>query len=408
VLTISNAADRQKWNSFLASQKFRPFLQSWEMGEVYREIGQEPIRLEVREDNALVSICFGHIVPARRGKHLSIPYGPAVSFQVSGVRCQEIFQPLMIELQRIAKDAGCAFIRMSPFWPKEFSYNLLPTPYNLRPSPLHLLAEHLWYLPLVTPDPWECPMINDQFPMNVQLPISKVQERSGEDIFKEMRATTRNLIRRAEKEGVTITISDNPIRDLPLFLTLHDETRHRHRFTPYTDAFFHAQVKHFVHPTTYSLQPTSSCSLYLAHYKNEVIAASIHMHFAGETSYHHGASSKKYRNIPASYLLQWRAIQDAIARGDHIYNFWGIAPLSRDEQAIFLQEKQPKRLWGIPLSPCKKTPCTSRHPFAGVTTFKTGFGGKSIDLVHCIDLPLKPTYYLTRGFETARKWWRGF
>ena len=29
---------------------------------------------------------------------------------------------------------------------------------------------------------------------------------------------------------------------------------------------------------------------------------------------------------PASYLLQWRAIQDALKRGDSIYNFWGIAP----------------------------------------------------------------------------------
>lgn len=364
------------------------------MGEVYREIGQAPVRLEVREDNELVGICFGHMVPARRGRHLSIPYGPVLG-------TGNVLDLLLQELRRIAKDAGCAFIRMSPFLPAEASAKAGWPSQGTKPSPLHLLAEHLWYLPLVEPDPWlpdSQPVTNNQRPVTTQT------------LFAGMRATTRNLIRRAEKEGVTITVSDDPIRDLPLFLALHEETRRRHGFTPYTDAFFTAQIKHFSSPITHNLTPITPprCSLYLAHYKGEVIAASIHMHFAGETSYHHGASSQKYRNIPASYLLQWRAIQDALARGDHIYNFWGTAPLSRDGQAIFLQEKQPKRLWGIPLSPCKKIACPARHPFAGVTTFKTGFGGKLLELQHCMDLPLKPIYYLTRGFELLRKWWRGF
>jgi vancomycin resistance protein VanK len=227
------------------------------------------------------------------------------------------------------------------------------------PSPLHLLAEHLWYLPLVDPDPWIDSKTENQQPM------------AESDIFKNMRATARNLIRRAEKEGVEAVASQDPQRDLPLFLALHNETRRRHHFTPYTDAFFCAQVAHF--------SKQRQCTLYLARYQGEVIAASIHMHVGGETSYHHGESTMKYRNITASYLLQWRAIQDALARGDHIYNFWGIAP-----------------------------PNASIHPFAGVTLFKTGFGGKSLELVHSMDLPLSKLYHLTRAFELLRKWRRGF
>lgn len=428
MLTITEAHDPMAWNSFLASQVYRPFLQSWEMGEVYRDLGHEIVRLEIRANEEIIGICFGHVVPAKRGRHLSIPYGPVMSCQLSTVNCQETLHSLLAELKRIAKDAGCSFIRLSPFWKKEPSYHLLPTTYNLRPSPLHLLAEHLWYLPLVEPDPWEGPPPPTPPPCGGEgsspSPVRRGRglggggnPRNPEEIFKNMRATTRNLIRRAEKEGVTITISDDPLRDLSLFLTLHDETRKRHHFTPYTDAFFRAQVKHFPLPTPYPLQPTTSphCSLYLANYKNDVIAASIHMHFAGETSYHHGASVQKYRNVPASYLLQWRAIQDAISRGDHVYNFWGIAPSHRDEkpslgrQGIFLQEKQPHGLPDIPLSPCKKIPCLpAKHPFAGVTLFKTGFGGHLLELQHCMDMPLRPTYYLTRSFEIFRKWRRGF
>jgi len=85
---IAEAKAPETWNSFLCRQKFHPFLQSWEMGEVYREIGQEPVRLEIRDNEKIIGICFGHIVPAKRGRHLSIPYGPVMSFQLSASSLQ--------------------------------------------------------------------------------------------------------------------------------------------------------------------------------------------------------------------------------------------------------------------------------------------------------------------------------
>jgi lipid II:glycine glycyltransferase (peptidoglycan interpeptide bridge formation enzyme) len=117
----------------------------------------------------------------------------------------------------------------------------------------------------------------------------------------------------------------------------------------------------------------------MARYKNEIIASSVHMHMGGETSYHHGASTSKYPKIPASYLLQWTAICDALKRGDHTYSFWGIAPEG-----------------------------ARKHPFQGVTTFKRGFGGELLELTHCGDIPLSKRYRYTRAFEQIRKWRRGF
>ena len=367
-MIVSEATSAQDWDSFLAQQQFRPFLQSWTMGEVYREIGQEPVRLEIREGNELRGICFGHIVDAKRGKHLSVPYGPitAVSGQRSAVSL------LIEELKRIAKEQKCAFLRMSPFWIalKEHSNALAEC--GAKPSPLHLLAEHLWYVPLQNPDPWDSPLPEGRG--------AGGEGQTEEDIFKNFRSTTRNLIRRAEKESVTIEASPDPERDLPHFLALHEETRRRHSFTPYTDAFFRAQVKYFVE--------RKECTLYLARYQGDVIATSIHIHAFGETSYHHGASSSAHSKIPASYLLQWTAIKDALKRRDRVYNFWGIAPIT---------EENPK--------PETRNP---KHPFAGVTLFKTGFGGKLLNLVHSHDIPLSKTYYITRAFERLRRWRRGF
>ncbi len=365
-MTITTDLHHDAWNQFLLSQTWSPFLQSWEMGEVYKEIGQEPIRLSLQDNGELMGICFAHIVPAKRGKHLSIPYGPILK---EGIDTRAALIMIVDELTRMGKEHGCSFLRMSPFLPLEEG-EAFKAMIGAKDAPMHLLAEHLWLLKL---------------------------DRSEEEILMAMRKTTRNLIRRAEKEGVTIEESTDPLNDLDHFIRLHDETRKRHHFTPYTNAFFRAQVKHFS-----TNQPINQSTnqpqviLYLAKYQGDVISASIHMHCGNETSYHHGASSSAHHKIPASYLLQWRAICDAKRRGDRVYNFWGIAPQS--EQRPF--EGADRSHEGLRLP--------KQHPFSGVTLFKTGFGGEVMNLAHCMDVPLSPRYHVTRAIEIFRKWRRGF
>lgn len=379
-MTITPATDAREWDGFLVAQQYRPFLQSWTMGEVYRRIGQEPIRLIIKDGDAIKGICFGHIVPARRGRHLSIPYGPVLE-RCDGDSAESCMRELLKALARVARESSCSFIRMSPFWKASGAVSTAMQAMGAKASPLHLLAEHVWYLPLVEPDPWSLSTFparsaGGHFPCPSGRRALPSPPRSEENIFKDMRATTRNLIRRAEKEGVTVSASADPVADLPLFLKLHEETRKRHGFTPYTDSFFRAQVEEFA--------KTDCVTLYVARHAGDVLATSIHMHMGGETSYHHGASV--ISKIPASTLLQWTAIKDALRRGDHVYNFWGIAPVD----------------------PETSLPATRQHPFAGVTLFKTGFGGNLLELAHCVDIPISGMYYVTRAFELARKWKRGF
>lgn len=368
-MTTQLATDPQAWDTFLKSQHFSPFLQCWTMGEVYRDVGQEPIRLEVREDDNIVGICQAILVPARRGRHLMVQYGPVIADRYRlPVTGYPIYEELINALKKEAGRHRCTFLRMSPFSNDEHKTALKGID-----SPLHLLAEHIWYLPLKTVDPWNHPSEPEP------------STRNEEEILMSMRKTTRNLIRRAEKDGVTVELSTDPVRDVEEFIKLHDETRKRHGFTPYTNTFFRAQVTRFA--------ATGNALVYIARHEGQVLATSIHMQFGGETSYHHGASVLS--KVPASYLLQWRAIQDAIKRGDSIYNFWGIAPMSDQRSETGDQETKMEII-------------NKNHPFAGVTLFKTGFGGKLLNLEHCFDLPLSSKYYLTRAFEYARKWKRGF
>ncbi|MEQ1849813.1 MAG: peptidoglycan bridge formation glycyltransferase FemA/FemB family protein [Candidatus Peribacteraceae bacterium] len=346
-MTIRDITDAAAWDAFLASEPWSPFLQSFAMGKVYEAVQQKAVRIAVEDAGQIIGIAFGHVVPARRGRHIAVPYGPVIADALPVERKKEVAKHLVQGLYDAAKKHGCTFLRLSPWQEAESE----PLTMGI-PSPLHLLAEHVWYLPL--------------------------SGKTEEELLAGMRKTTRNLIGRAERDGVTVEASVNPTADIEHFLKLHDETRKRHGFTPYTNTFFRAQVETFA--------PSNHCTVYLARHEGRVIASSIHMHMFGETSYHHGAS--EHSKVPASYLLQWRAIQDALKRGDQVYNFWGIAPTSTDQEG--------------------NTIITKKHPFSGVTLFKTGFGGTLLNLQHCHDIPISLLYWKTFAIELVRKWRRGF
>ena len=83
--------------------------------------------------------------------------------------------------------------------------------------------------------------------------------------------------------------------------------------------------------------------------------------------------------MPVSYLLQWEAIREAKNRGCKLYDFWGFV----DPQKY------------------------SKHPWAGPTLFKMGFGGEKFEYIETQDLPLSNKYWLTYFFEKLRKLKRG-
>ncbi len=109
-------------------------------------------------------------------------------------------------------------------------------------------------------------------------------------------------------------------------------------------------------------------------------SGAVIMSYGTMACYRHGASLGLDKRVPTSYLVQWRAIQEAKRRGCHWYNLWGVAPEGSSK----------------------------KHPFFGITHFKKGFGGVQKDLLHCQDLPLRPGYWVNWTIETIRRMKRGF
>lgn len=344
-MNISNQITEREWEDFLQKQAHAPFLQSWHMRDLHHRINEETRVVVMRDDqHTIQGIALCVVVRARRGHYLFLPYGPVCTAEGwSG------FSELTAYLVKLGKELHVDFLRSSPFLADNEHTRTLYASAGWHPAPIHLLAEHLWWL-------------------NITL--------TEELLLNGMRKTMRNLIRKAEKEGVAVRQSTDP-KETRVFIDIHQSTVSRHGFVPYSNRYFQAQMDAFA-PQGHAVQ-------FIAEYQKKPIAAAIIMYYGDTGSYHHGASLSEFNRIPASYLLQWEAIKEAKQRGCTTYNFWGIVPEHR-YYSRFLHRP---------------------HPWIGLSKFKTGFGGSQYDLLHCQDYPLTPKYTLTRVIETGRRIKRG-
>ncbi len=357
-MTVSEIPDRARWDAFLAEARPKTFLQSWAWGETQRALGEVVVRLGAYDGESLVGIAQAVTVTARRGKFLHVPHGPVVGSSKHQTPDPKIVLSLLLEaLRGHARRLACAFLRVSPVQEDADEHRAWYRDLGFRPAPIHLHAERLWILDLTPPE---------------------------DALLHGMRKTTRNLLRRAEREGVTVRMSDAK-SDLERFFQLYEGTARREHFTPFPKAAIEAEVQQFT-----SLRKDvndgalvgTGVLIGTAEWRGQPLAGAVVPLTSWSAFYHHGASARTAPNIPAAYALQWALIREAQRRGCTEYNFWGIAP--RQAQA--------------PPKP---------HPWVGLTLFKTGFGGREAPLVPTQDLPLSPRYWITYAVDTFRRWKRG-
>jgi peptidoglycan pentaglycine glycine transferase (the first glycine) len=350
-VALTEITDKSQWETFEAMKNHGIFLQSFYQKELYETMGQKVWLYQMkREDREIRSLVTK--VEAKRGTFFYLPYGP----MLNTAEASELLGNFITLLVEKAKNEGASFLRMSPYWLDTNENQKLLRGISFRNAPIHMLAETLCLLDL--------------------------KNRNEDELLAGMEKKHRNLIRRAEKDEVKIkksTSSDAVER----FIELHWETVHRHHFTPYPKDYFRKQVELFARD--------DHVQVVEAYWQDQLLASAIIMYYGKAAAYHHGASSSKpeHRKVPASYLLQWEAIKEAVRRNMNTYNFWGIAPFTLDENG-------------------KRNYENEKHPFAGITHFKMGFGGEKFELIPCQDYIINNKYYLNWSVESFRKWKRGF
>lgn len=187
---------------------------------------------------------------------------------------------------------------------------------------------------------------------------------SEEDLLKNMRRQTRYEVRRSEKLNFKVEKSNSP-EILREFHQIQAETAKRQGFIPPRRKDLNAYAKAF----------GSNLQIYRATLDGKPVAYGLVITDALEGDYFEAASTELNYKFPGAYALQWHVMKDLKKQGKLRYNLWGIAPAGQ-----------------------------KNHKFAGVTTFKSGFGGEKFDYLHAHDLPVKKLHYgLIRLVEDARR-----
>ena len=253
----------------------------------------------------------------------------------------EILKTLLEKLKEIAKEEKASFIRMNPLWENNQENQNILKKLGFREAPMHANAyTATWKLSLIP---------------------------SEEELLMQMRKTTRYLIRQALKNQDIIIEKSEKLDDVKTYQEISQEVAKRQNFVPFSFEYIKNE---------FEVLSSNNQALWLfGKYKGELAAASLIIFWSGMGFYHQAASREKYAKFSIPYLILWEAIKEAKQRGCKLFDFWGY------------------------VNP-KKYP---RHPWAGPTLFKMGFGGEPYFYLKTQDFPLSKKYFLTFLFEKLRK-----
>lgn len=341
---IKKITDKGEWENFLINCSDKTFLSSWAWGEFQEGSGNKIKRLGVVDNLGLRAACLAVKIKARRGTYILIQHGPNI-IENNPQEIEKILKELFFELKKWAISENASFIRCAPLMERNGQNLGIFNNLGFRQAPMHANAyEATWKL-------------------DIRL--------SEDELLKGMRKTTRYLIRQAQKNpDITIEKSAQD-KEIEIYGGLNDELARRQKFVAFKKDYIQREFDTFA--------KDSQALWFIGRYKGEPAAASLVIFWSGIGFYHQAASRIRFAKYSIPYLLQWEAIREAKARGCKMYDFWGYT----DPKAY------------------------PKHPWAGPTLFKMGFGGQAYEYVKTQDLPLSWKYWPVYIFESLRKIKRG-
>lgn len=243
------------------------------------------------------------------------------------------------ELKGIGKRENCIFIQLEPDVVSTQNSKLKIQNLGLRPAAHPLFTKYTFVLDLT---------------------------KSEEELLKAMHSKTRYNIKVALKHEVKI-LEDNSDFAFREYLRLTQETTKRQKF------FAHSENYHRLMWETLKNKMTH---LFLAKYKDKVLAAWIVFVYKDNLYYPYGASSSENRETMASNLMMWEVIK------------WG--------KKIGLKKFD---MWGA-LGPNPNP----KDPWYGFHRFKEGYGPELTEFVGSYDLVIKPLTYELYKIADKIRW----
>ncbi len=345
---LTSITDQHVWDKTVSSCVYAQFTQSWMWGEFQRSQGRDVRRFFLEDIQGKPFVAMQLIRFVRHGfGYWFAPRGPVFfDRSVDGLvssdapLIRELFETCLQGLSKEHLPGLNVFHRFEPCVSLEQGIDMMP---------LSMRRQH-------SMNPASARLI-DLAP-------------SLEALQREMHEKTRYNIRVAERKGVMVRIGEGE-QDEATFLELTKETAKRDGFVSHSDAYLLATYRY--------LQAQGQAQLRFAEVDGKVLAASMEILFGDTVTYLHGASSSTNRDCMAPYALHWSAIQAARANGLRWYDLGGMNPNARSSYYY-------KTGW------------------EGISRFKAGWGGRTIDLIGTWDLPVHAWMYRLVFLKGS---WRG-
>lgn len=177
---------------------------------------------------------------------------------------------------------------------------------------------------------------------------------SLEELLSLVSQSKRSVIRNYQKKGLVYHMSKNPA-DVERLLPLIHDIAERNRISVHGDDYIRKQAQ--------ALLPEDA-SLHFIELDGEAISGAFL--FEDETTcyYAHAGTAAKHYKLQANTALMGELLAYAKNKGKQRFDLYGIAPTD-DEN----------------------------HPWAGVTSFKAGFGGEIVAYNQTYDVPLRRVLY---------------
>ena len=184
--------------------------------------------------------------------------------------------------------------------------------------------------------------------------------KTEDELLDAMHPKTRYNIKVAEKHGIHVARSMEHGAGIEDFWKLMRKTTELDKFNSHLKEYYE------------KLLQIKNISLWFAYHENKPIAGAIVLTHDSTAYYLHGASDHQYRSLMAPYALHW-----AMIKALQLYS----------STAIKLYD-----LWGI-----------DANKWPGVTSFKLGWGGRTIEYPGAFDLVIsKPWYWAYSALQKIR------
>jgi peptidoglycan pentaglycine glycine transferase (the first glycine) len=288
--------DRWKaWDNFLEATPDCGFMQSSWWAEFRASVGYESFGVVLKEHGTIVG---GAMVMkwsyAPGSCFYYVPDGPVLPEDASFAG--EVFDAILedIDKHRQAEQKTVSHLRIEPRWQRlpDFVRGFRHAAEDVYSEPRDTL-----YVDLRPPE---------------------------EAILAQMKPKGRYNIRIAQKHGVSV-VEDTSPRGLADFLTIYEATAARKGVDAKPASYFQGLLA--------MLTRSSQVSIFLAEYRGLRLAGALVLYFGRRATYFFGGSLPLHRSVMAPYLLQFEIMRAVRTRGCDWYDFWGIAPENRLDDA---------------------------------------------------------------------------